>query len=120
MVSIEMVKYLIMVGVLVVVLWMYFNHFAKWKSKLEDVPMNFKLFTLHMLRIAGTLCAFLNFFVYIVGSYFLTSGQYNVSNVLLVVMSSVSVACVVFLLVVTNGFKVAIIPVIGRGRFYNE
>jgi hypothetical protein len=111
-----------MVAVLVIVLFIYINHFAKWSLKLAETPLTFKLVVLHALRIMGLISAFLNFFAYIVGSYFMTSNEYTASNMMLILMSIVVVACVIALMIVTNGFKDAILPVmrVRRGGFYDE
>jgi hypothetical protein len=111
-----------MLAVLIVVLGMYINNYMHWIGKFEQVPLSFKLVVLYALRIMSTLVALLNFAVYIDGSYFLAKQEFDLSNVLFIVMIVLAGACLIALFIVRNGFKDALTPVIrlGRNRFYEE
>jgi len=52
----------------------------------------------------------------------MTSNEYTASNMMLFLMTLVVVACVIALMIVSNGFKDAITPVmrVRRGGFYDE
>jgi magnesium-transporting ATPase (P-type) len=121
-VSSEYIKYLLVLLLLVIVLGMYINNFVYWTGKLDMVPLSFKLVVLYALRIMSTIVAFLNFALYIDGSYFLSAEEYTVSNVLLVAMILVVCACLIALFIVRNGFKIACTPVMHsrRSQFYEE
>jgi hypothetical protein len=118
----EYVKYLLVLALLVAVLGLYANNYSHWRGKFETVPLSFKLVVLHTLRFMSTLVSLLNFALYVDGSYFLVQAEYNVSNVFLIVMIAISVACIVSLYIVKNGYKLACTPVIHsrRSSFYEE
>jgi hypothetical protein len=115
----EYIKYLIMVGVLVLILGMYFNHYAKWHVKLSGLAWTFRLFICKTLRLTGMALSFANFFVYIVGSYWMTENNFPASNGMLILMTTFAVICVIALCVANNGFKVETTIVrIDRSRYY--
>ena len=115
----EYAKYLVMIGVLVTILAMYINHYGKWHTKLSGLAWSFRLFTCKTLRLTGMALSFANFFVYIVGSYWMTEKNFPASNGLLFLMCTFAVICVVALIVANNGFKVETTMVrVDRSRYY--
>jgi len=118
----EYIKYVLCLALLILTLGLHFNNYHQWAGKFETVPISFKLVVLHTLRFMSTLVSLLNFALYVDGSYFLVQAEYYVSNVFLIVMIAISVACIVSLYIVTNGYKLACTPVIHsrRSQFYEE
>jgi hypothetical protein len=115
----EYIKYLVMVGVLITILIMYFNHYAKWHIRLNSLAWTFRLLICKVLRFTGMALAFANFFVYIVGSYFMTENNFPASNGMLILMTGFSVTCIIALCVANNGFKVETTMVrIEKGHYY--